>query len=101
MYGTSLRAVQPTVLHVQSTMLTPSARLVDSVCLRVSNRLLSGKRVAAARVDASRMFRIVLVAFGSFLLWSVGTIFFDLVHWILHALLRSRWRFFRSLARPH
>ena len=47
------------------------------------------------------MFRVVLVAFGSFLLWSVGTIFFDLVHWILHALLRSRWRFFRSLAWPH
>ena len=47
------------------------------------------------------MFRVLLVAFTSFLLWSVGTIFFDLVHWILHALLRSRWRFFRSLARPH
>jgi hypothetical protein len=52
-------------------------------------------------VEASHVFRVVLVTFGSFLLWSAGTIFFDLVHWILHALLRSRWRLVRSLAWPH
>jgi len=47
------------------------------------------------------VFRILLVAFGSILLWAVGTIFFDLVHWMLHAMLLSRWRLVRSLARPH
>lgn len=34
-------------------------------------------------------------------LWLAGAIFFDLVHWILHAMLRSRWRILRALAWPH
>jgi hypothetical protein len=47
------------------------------------------------------VFRVALVALGSVLLWSVGTIVFDFVHWTLHAMLRSRWRYVRLLAWPH
>lgn len=35
------------------------------------------------------------------LLWLAGAIFFDAVHWALHALLRSGWAPLRALARPH
>ena len=34
-------------------------------------------------------------------LWLAGAIFFDFVHWVLHAMLRSRWRPLRALAWPH
>ena len=34
-------------------------------------------------------------------LWLAGAIFFDFVHWILHGMLRSRWRPLRTLAWPH
>jgi hypothetical protein len=38
---------------------------------------------------------------GSLLLWVVGTVVFDAVHWVLHGMLRSRWRLLRGLAWPH
>ena len=34
-------------------------------------------------------------------LWLAGAIFFDFVHWVLHALLRSRYAAARALAWPH
>ncbi len=34
-------------------------------------------------------------------LWVAGVHFFDLVHWVLHGMLRSRWRPLRLLATPH
>ena len=34
-------------------------------------------------------------------LWLSGAIFFDFVHFVLHAMLRSRWRLLRALAWPH
>ena len=34
-------------------------------------------------------------------LWLVGAVFFDFVHFVLHACLRSRWRLLRALAWPH
>jgi hypothetical protein len=33
--------------------------------------------------------------------WIAGVHFFDLVHWFLHGMLRSRWRALRWLATPH
>jgi len=35
------------------------------------------------------------------LLWLAGTVLFDAVHAVLHAMLRSRFRALRALARPH
>ena len=35
------------------------------------------------------------------LLWVLGTVVFDTVHWILHGMLRSRWALLRALAWPH
>jgi hypothetical protein len=34
-------------------------------------------------------------------LWVAGTVVFDAVHWVLHRMLRSRWRVLRALAWPH
>jgi len=34
-------------------------------------------------------------------LWLAGAIAFDFVHFVLHAMLRSRWRLLRALAWPH
>lgn len=34
-------------------------------------------------------------------LWVAGTVVFDTVHWVLHLMLRSRWRVLRALAWPH
>ena len=35
------------------------------------------------------------------LLWFAGAVFFDLVHWLLHTMLRSRWTVLRALGWPH
>ncbi len=40
------------------------------------------------------------VAAGPFL-WLAGALVFDGVHWVLHLMLRSRWRVLRALAWPH
>jgi len=44
---------------------------------------------------------IALRVLASIALWAAGTVVFDFVHWILHAMLRSRWRLVRALAWPH
>jgi len=44
---------------------------------------------------------IALLIVGSIALWCVGTVVFDGVHWVLHGMLRSRWRAIRALAWPH
>jgi hypothetical protein len=43
---------------------------------------------------------LLALAFGP-LLWLVGAMVFDVVHWILHVMLRSRFAALRVLARPH
>lgn len=43
---------------------------------------------------------LLAILLGPFL-WLAGAIFFDGVHWVLHVMLRSRSRFFRTLAWPH
>lgn len=35
------------------------------------------------------------------ILWLVGALVFDVVHWVLHLMLRSRFGWLRGLARPH
>jgi len=47
------------------------------------------------------MAHIVVAVLGGPLLWWVGAIGFDGVHWLLHRMLRSRWRLLRALAYPH
>lgn len=47
------------------------------------------------------MTHLILIVLGSVLLWAAGTVFFDFVHWVLHRMLRSRWRLLRLLAWPH
>lgn len=44
---------------------------------------------------------VSLTIVGSLALWCAGTVVFDTVHWVLHLMLRSRWRLFRALAWPH
>ena len=43
---------------------------------------------------------LLAIAAGPFL-WLAGAIVFDFVHFVLHAMLRSRWRLLRALAWPH
>lgn len=43
---------------------------------------------------------LAAIALGP-LLWLAGAIGFDAVHWLLHRMLRSRWRLLRALAWPH
>jgi hypothetical protein len=45
--------------------------------------------------------QIVLAGLAGPVLWLAGAIFFDFVHLVLHAMLRSRWRVLRALAWPH
>ncbi len=44
---------------------------------------------------------IVLAILLGPILWLAGAIVFDVVHWLLHAMLRSRWAWLRVLAWPH
>ncbi len=44
---------------------------------------------------------ILLAVAAGPLLWLVGAVVFDGVHWVLHRMLRSRSRVLRALARPH
>ena len=44
---------------------------------------------------------IPVTVLGSVMLWAVGTIVFDAVHYVLHRMLESRWRLLRALAWPH
>ncbi len=44
---------------------------------------------------------VLLTPVAAVLLWAAGAVFFDWVHWVLHAMLRSRSRLLRGLAWPH
>lgn len=45
--------------------------------------------------------QVVLTPIAAVLLWAVGATLFDIVHWLLHRMLESRWAFLRLLAWPH
>lgn len=45
--------------------------------------------------------QVILTPVAAVLLWAVGATLFDVVHWLLHRMLESRWAFLRLLAWPH
>ncbi len=47
------------------------------------------------------MLEVALAVLFGPLLWLLGAVLFDAVHWVLHLMLRSRWRLLRALAWPH
>ncbi len=44
---------------------------------------------------------IALSVVAGFALWIAGVHVFDTVHWVLHGMMGSRWRWLRALATPH